>query len=149
MESQPAAVDLSGLYRELDRVNAQLCRCQQRGECLACRGFEVLRQQSQMVVGAASQPALIQVAQEAAAKDLMTQFGGVQEKLAADPRLQELLSQLVERAQEDLGGSEQLQRLLANFGGFPGFPGFPGGGGPTPPDDLPPDDRPRSRSREG
>jgi hypothetical protein len=144
----PASVDLSGLHRELDRLKSLLCRCNHTGECLACRGFEVLRQQSQVVAAAASQPVLMQVAQEAAVKDLMTQLGGLQEKLVEDPRLHELLGQLVERVQEDLGGPEHLQRLFGSIGGgFPGFPGFPPFGGQTPPDDRgpgapPPDDRP-------
>ena len=148
MDPTPTSVDLSGLHRELDRLKALLCRCNHTGECLACRGFEVLRQQSQVVAAAASQPVLMQVAQEAAVKDLMTQLGGLQEKLVEDPRLHELLGQLVERVQEDLGGAEHLQRLFGSIGGgFPGFPGFPGFGGQTPPDDrglgpTPPDDRP-------
>ena len=151
MDQLPPALDLSGLHRELDRLKSQLCRCNHSGECLACRGFEVLREQSQMVAAAASQPVLMQVAQEAAVKDLMSQLGGLQEKLVDDPRLHELLGQIVERVQEDLGGPEQLQRLFGGMGmgGFPGFPGFPGGG-PTPPDDagqIPPDDRPPSPPR--
>jgi hypothetical protein len=133
------AVDLSGLHRELDRLKSLLCRCNHTGECLACRGFEVLRQQSQVVAAAASQPVLMQVAQEAAVKDLMAQLSGLQEKLVEDPRLHEILGQLVERVQEDLGGPEHLQRLFGSIGGgFPGFPGFPGFGGQTPPDDRPP-----------
>jgi hypothetical protein len=145
-------VDLSGLHRELDRLKAQLCRCQHQGECLACQGFEMLRQQAQMVVSAASQPVLMQVAQEAAVKDLLNQMGGAQEKLMGDPRLLDLVGQIMERVQEDLGGPEALQRMFGGFPGFPGFgPGGPGGdNGPggeerdIPPDDrtLPPDDRP-------
>jgi hypothetical protein len=158
-------VDLSGLHRELDRLKSQLCRCQHQGECLACQGFEMLRQQAQMVVSAASQPVLMQVAQEAAVKDLLSQMGGAQEKLMGDPRLADLLGQVMERVQEDLGGPEELQKM---FGGFPGFPGFgpegPGqsdsgsgerGTGFIPPDDrpspprrdVPPDDQPRPRPR--
>jgi hypothetical protein len=149
MDPTPASLDLSGLHRELDRLKSMLCRCNHTGECLACRGFEVLRQQSQVVAAAASQPVLMQVAQEAAVKDLMTQLSGLQEKLVEDPRLHELLGQLVERVQEDLGGPEHLQRLFGSMGGFPGFPGFPGFGGQAPPDDrrpgpIPPDDRPPS-----
>ena len=140
-------VDLSGLHREIDRVKTQLCRCGHKGECIACQGFEMLRQQAQMVVAAASQPVLMQVAQEAAVKDLLGQMGGAQEKLLGDPRLMDLMGQMMERIQEDLGGPEALQRM---FGGFPGFPGFPGAepGGPggsredTSPDDVPWDDRP-------
>jgi hypothetical protein len=156
VDAQPPAVDLSGLHRELDRLKTLLCRCNHSGECLACRGFEVLREQSQMVAAAASQPVLMQVAQEAAVKDLMTQLGGIQEKLVDDPRLHELLSQLVERVQDDLGGPEQLQKLFGSMGGLPGFPGFPGfpgqgspdDGGPVPPDDRPPSPPRRPRSED-
>jgi hypothetical protein len=80
----------------------------------------------------------------------MTQLGGIQEKLVDDPRLHELLSQLVERVQEDLGGPEHLQRLFGSMGGLPGFPGFPGFPGQASPDDggpVPPDDRPPSPPR--
>jgi hypothetical protein len=158
-------VDLSGLHRELDSLKVQLCRCQHKGECIACQGFEMLRQQAQMVASAASQPVLMQVAQEAAVKDLLGQMGGAQEKLMGDPRLVDLLSQVMERVQEDLGGPDALQRM---FGGFPGFPGFgpesggeqgPEGGNPDkfiPPDDrpprprrdIPPDDRPNTPPHE-
>jgi len=131
-------VDLSGLHREIDRVKSQLCRCGHKGECIACQGFEMLRQQAQMVVAAASQPVLMQVAQEAAIKDLLGQMGGAQEKLMGDPRLMDLMGQMMERIQEDLGGPEALQRM---FGGFPGFPGFPGTEDKAP-DEPPWDDRP-------
>jgi hypothetical protein len=156
--------DLSPLHRELDRLKVKLCRCNHQGECLACRGFEILRQQAQMVVAAASQPVLHQVAQEAAMRDLVAQLTGVSEKLTEDTRLQELVGELMERVQEDLGGPEALQRMfgqLGGGGGFPGFPGFPGFGGDeqggSPPssdpparrdrpfDDLPPEDRRRRR----
>jgi hypothetical protein len=148
-------VDLSGLHRELDRLKSQLCRCNHQGQCLACQGFEMLRQQAQMVVSAASQPVLMQVAQEAAVKDLLSQMGGAQEKLMGDPRLADLLGQVMERVQEDLGGPEELQRM---FGAFPGFPGFgqqgpgatdqPGGKGGDGGGFIPPDDRPTPPKRD-
>lgn len=137
----PPGVDLSGLHRELDRLKAQLCRCRHSGECLACRGFEVVRQQAQTVAAAASQPVLLQVAQEAAVKDLVARLGGMGEKLAADTRVQELLAQLVERVEEDLGGREALERLFGSLGGFAGFGPFAAPPGEPPADDLPPDDR--------
>jgi hypothetical protein len=142
MSDSGEGVDLSGLHRELDRLKSQLCRCQHRGECMACQGFEMLRQQAQMVVSAASQPVLMQVAQEAAVKDLLGQMGGAQEKLMGDPRLMDLVGQMMERIQEDLGGPEALQKM---FGGM-GFPGFPGGAAESEgPDTTPPDDRPPRR----
>jgi hypothetical protein len=138
-------VDISGLHRELDRLKVELCRCNHRGECVACRGFETLREQSQMVVAAASQPVLMQVAQEAAVKDLMERLGGVQGMLAGDGRLQDLMAEMLQRVQDDLGGPEELQKMFGMFG-MPGAPGD-GSSGHVPPDDrplrdIPPDDRP-------
>ncbi len=153
MADQPG-IDLSGLHRELDRLKSQLCRCQHQGTCLACRGFEILREQSQTVVAAASQPVLMQVAQEAAVTDLIGQLGGVQEKLAGDPQIQELLMRMMDRVQEDLGGPDELAKLFSGLG-FP-MPGGPGGGGDppgfgaSPPPSSPAsesyDDRPRPRA---
>ena len=142
-------IDLSPLHRELDRLKVKLCRCNHQGECLACRGFEILRQQAQMVVAAASQPVLHQVAQEAAMRDLVSQLTGVSEKLTEDTRLQELVGELMERVQEDLGGPEALQKMFGQLGGggggFPGFPGFPGFGETEGGSDSPPDERPARR----
>src|ERR1700736_964019 len=126
MADEREGIDLSGLHRELDRLKNQLCRCQHQGTCLACKGFEILREQSQTVIAAASQPVLMQVAQEAAIKDLIGQLGGVQEKLADDPQLQELMMRMMDRVQEDLGGPEELAKLFSGLG----FPMPPGAGGP-------------------
>ncbi len=131
MADQGAGVDLSGLHRELDSLKNQLCRCQHQGTCLACRGFEILREQSQTVVAASSQPVLMQVAQEAAVKDLIGQLGGVQEKLAGDPQIQELLMRMMDRVQEDLGGPDELAKLFSGLG-FPMPPDGSEGGGQIP-----------------
>lgn len=142
---ESTGVDLSGLHRELDKLKAQLCRCNHSGECLACRGFEILRQQSQTVVAAASQPVLMQVAQEVAVKDLVEQLGGVSEKLTEDPRVQELMGELMERIQEDLGGPEAMQQLMQQFGGLGGMPGFPGADQGGDDQSPPPGERPPRR----
>lgn len=133
MAEEQSGVDLSAIHSAIDRLKAQLCRCQNQGTCIACRGFEVVRQQAQVVVAAASQPVLMQVAQEVAMKDLMTQLSGLQEKLAEDPQLQELMSRLVERVQDDLGGPENLNRMLGGL--------FGGGVGGADDREPPPDDR--------
>jgi hypothetical protein len=155
MAEENAGIDLSGLHRELDRLKNQLCRCQHQGTCLACRGFEILREQSQTVVAAASQPVLMQVAQEAAVKDLIGQLGGVQDKLAGDPQIQELLMRMMDRVQEDLGGPDELAKLFSGLG-FPmpdgsGAPGEVPGFGTQPPPPRKPatdsyDDRPRPQA---
>jgi hypothetical protein len=141
--SQPG-VDLSGIHSELDKLKSRLCRCQHQGTCMACKGFEVIRQQVQVVAAAASQPVLMQVAQEVQMEQLMGQLGGLQEKLSEDPQLQELMARMFERVQDDLGGPEQFQQMLGGlFGGMGGFGGMTPEGTNIPPDDrpIPPDDR--------
>jgi len=145
-DTPPSGVDLSGIHSELDKLKARLCRCQHQGTCMACKGFEVIRQQVQVVAAAASQPVLMQVAQEVQMEQLMSQLGGLQEKLADDPQLQELMARMFERVQDDLGGPEQFQQMLGGlFGGMGGLGGLTPEGGDVPPDDrpTPPDDRPR------
>ena len=144
-DTSPLGVDLSGIHSELDKLKSQLCRCQHQGTCMACKGFEVIRQQVQVVAAAASQPVLMQVAQEVQMEQLMSQLGGLQEKLAEDPQLQELMARMFERVQDDLGGPEQFQQMLGGlFGGMPGMGGMTPEGNDVPPDDrqIPPDDRP-------
>jgi hypothetical protein len=146
VSTEQSGIDLSGLHRELDSLKTKLCRCNHQGTCLSCRGFEVVREQAQAVAAAASQPVLMQVAQEAAAKDLLGQLGGLQEMLTGDPQLSELMARFAERVQEDLGGPEELERMLRGFGllGTEGPFGAGKAPGPTPYDDRPSagDDRP-------
>ena len=139
MSTDQSGTDLSGLHRELDTLKSKLCRCNHQGTCLSCRGFEVVREQAQAVAAAASQPVLMQVAQEAAAKDLLGQLGGLQDMLTGDPQLSELMSRFAERVQEDLGGPEELERMLRGFGllGPDGPFGAGKAPGPTSYDDRP------------
>ncbi len=112
---------------------------------MACKGFEVIRQQVQVVAAAASQPVLMQVAQEVQMEQLMGQLGGLQEKLSEDPQLQELMARMFERVQDDLGGPEQFQQMLGGlFGGMGGLGGMTPDGTDVAPDDrpIPLDDRP-------
>jgi hypothetical protein len=88
-------IDLSPLQRELDNLRGQLCHCDNAGTCLGCQGVEMLRQQAQMVVSAASQPVLLQVAQEAQAKELVKQVQEMQEKLLSDPEAAKALEELL------------------------------------------------------
>jgi hypothetical protein len=88
-------VDLSPLQRELDNLRLKLCHCNNAGTCLGCQGVEMLRQQAQMVVSAASQPVLLQVAQEAQAKELVKQVQEMQERLLRDPEAAKVLEELL------------------------------------------------------
>lgn len=121
------SIDLSGLHHEIDLLKSNLCTCGHVGECMACKGFEMLREQAQMVVAAASQPVLLQVGQEAALKDLAGQMEQLRGKLQADPELQSLMEKVMERVQTDVGGPEQLRRLFEQMG-FPGMGGLPPSG---------------------
>src|SRR2546423_14736923 len=55
----------------------------------------MLRQQAQMVVSAATQPVLLQVAQETQAKELVKQVQEMQERLLRDPEAAKALEELL------------------------------------------------------
>src|SRR5256886_7272826 len=93
-------VDMSPLQRELDSLRLQLCICNNAGTCLGCQGVQLLRQQAQMVVSAATQPVLLQVAQEQQAKELMQQVQEMQERLLRDPEAAKALEELLKYFQE-------------------------------------------------
>jgi len=88
-------IDLSPLQREFDNLRLKLCHCNNAGTCLGCQGVEMLRQQAQMVVSAATQPVLLQVAQEAQAKELVKQIQTMQERLMRDPEAVKALEELL------------------------------------------------------
>src|ERR1700724_352328 len=88
-------VDLSPLQREFDNLRLQLCHCDNAGTCLGCQGVEMLRQQAQMIVSAASQPVLVQVAQEAQAKELVKPVQEMQERMTRDPETSKALEELL------------------------------------------------------
>ena len=106
----PEPVDLSGIHRELDTLKRAVCHCQLRGECLGCKGIEMVRQQLEAVVAAASQPVLLQVAQETAAKEMLTQFGQMQERLMGDPEARRMIEDLMQRLGGQDGGPEPEQQ---------------------------------------
>ena len=101
-------VDLSGVHRELDSVKRAVCHCQLRGECLGCKGIEMVRQQMEAVVAAASQPILLQVAHETAAKEMLTQFSQMQERLMDDPEARRMIEELTQQlGQREDPGKDQ------------------------------------------
>lgn len=55
----------------------------------------MLRQQVQMVVSAASQPVLLQVAQETQAKELLKQVQEMQERMLRDPDAAKAIEELL------------------------------------------------------
>ncbi|MHB8395316.1 MAG: hypothetical protein ACYDC5_12660, partial [Candidatus Dormibacteria bacterium] len=87
-----------------------------QGECLGCKGVEMVRQQLEAVVAAASQPVLLQVAQEAAAKDMMSQFSQMQERLMDDPQIRGAAEAFQERLLEDPEARRMIEDLMKRFG---------------------------------
>ena len=109
-------VDLSEVHGSLDRLRRQLCHCGMRGECLGCRGVEMLRAQMEAVAAAASQPILMQVAQEAAMKDMASQFEGMAERLLSDPEVQRAAEAMQERVMSDPETRRLLEELMRRLG---------------------------------
>src|SRR5438105_779050 len=115
----PGGSDLSELHVALDRLRRQLCHCGMKGECLGCKGIEMVRQQAEAVVAAASQPILIQVAQEAAMKDMAAQFEGMAERLMNDPEIRRAAELMQEQVMSDPETRRLLEELMKRMGGGP------------------------------
>src|SRR5258708_29719577 len=62
--------EMSELHLALDRLRPQLCHCGFKGECLGCKGIEMVRAQAEAVVPPARQPIPAQVPPEAPMNDL-------------------------------------------------------------------------------
>ena len=112
-------VDLSEVHAALDRLRPQLCHCGLKGECLGCKGIEMVRAQAEAVAAAASQPILIQVAQESAMQDMATRFQAMSERLMSDPEIRRSAEQMQERLMEDPETRQLLEELMRRLGGTP------------------------------
>ena len=110
-------IDLSELHAALDRLRPQLCHCGLKGECLGCKGIEMVRAQAEAVAAAATQPVLIQVAQETAMKDMATRFQAMSERLMSDPEIRRSAEQMQERLMSDPETRQLLEELMRRLGG--------------------------------
>ncbi len=114
MSSHP--VDLSEVHASLDRLRRQVCHCGMKGECLGCKGVEMVRAQVEAVAAAASQPVLFQVAQEAAMKDMATQFEGMAERLMSDPEIRRAAEAMQDRVMSDPDTRRLIEELMRRLG---------------------------------
>lgn len=114
--------DMSELHVALDRLRPQLCHCGLKGECLGCKGIEMVRAQAEAVVAASSQPILLQVAQESAMKDMTSRFQAMSERLMADPEIRRSAEQMQERLMADPETRQLLEELMRRLGGTPDEP---------------------------
>jgi uncharacterized membrane-anchored protein YjiN (DUF445 family) len=112
-------VDLSEIHAALDHLRRQLCHCGLKGECLGCKGVEMIRAQVEAVSAAASQPILMQVAQEAAMKDMATQFEAMADRLLNDPEMRRAAEQMQDRLMSDPETRQLLEDLMKRLGQQP------------------------------
>ncbi len=115
----PGPVDLSETHAALDRLRRQLCHCGLEGDCLGCKGVEMVRAQIEAVAAAASQPILMQVAQEAAMKDMAARFESMAHKLMDDPEIRRAAEAMQERLMSDPETQRLLEELMRRLGGPP------------------------------
>ncbi len=109
-------IDLTEIHAALDRLKRRLCHCGYEGECLGCRGIELVRGQVEAVAAAASQPVLLQVAQEAALKDMAGRFEGMVERLLEDPELRSAAEAMQTRLMQDPEARRLLEDLMRRLG---------------------------------
>jgi uncharacterized membrane-anchored protein YjiN (DUF445 family) len=110
---------MSELHAALDRLRPSLCHCGLKGECLGCKGIEMVRAQAEAVVAAASQPILIQVAQESSMKDMATRFQAMSDRLMSDPEIRHSAEQMQERLMADPETRQLLEELMRRIGNPP------------------------------
>ena len=113
------SIDLSELHAALDRLRPQLCHCGLKGECLGCKGIEMVRAQAEAVAAAASQPILIQVAQETAMRDMTSRFQAMSERLMSDPEIRRSAEQMQERLMSVPETRQLIEELMRRLGGTP------------------------------
>ena len=96
---------MSELHLALDRLRPQLCHCGLKGECLGCKGIEMVRAQAEAVVAA-----------ESSMKDMTTRFQAMSERLMADPDIRRSAEQMQERLMADPETRQLLEELMRRLG---------------------------------
>jgi len=109
-------VDMSELHHALDRLRPQVCHCGFKGECLGCKGIEMVRAQAEAVIAAASQPILLQVAQEASMKDMANRFQAMSERLLNDPEIRRSAEEMQQKLMSDPETRSLLEELMRRLG---------------------------------
>lgn len=117
MGSRP--VDMSEVHASLDHLRTQVCHCGFKGECLGCKGIEMVRAQLEAVVAAASQPILLQVAQEASMKDMANRFQAMSERLMSDPEIRRSAEEMQHKLMSDPETRQLIEELMKRLGAPP------------------------------
>jgi uncharacterized membrane-anchored protein YjiN (DUF445 family) len=82
----------------------------------------MVRAQVEAVAAAASQPVLMQVAQEAAMKDMAARFEQMAERLMSDPELRRAAEEMQQRVMSDPEARRLLEELVRRLGPPPDSP---------------------------
>ena len=117
MSSRP--IDMSEVHASLDHLRTQICHCGLKGECLGCKGIEMVRAQLEAVVAAASQPILLQVAQEASMKDMANRFQAMSERLMSDPDIRRSAEEMQQKLMSDPETRQLIEELMKRMGAPP------------------------------
>jgi hypothetical protein len=112
-------IDMSEMHVALDRLRTQICHCGLKGECLGCKGVEMVRAQAEAVVAAASQPILLQVAQEASMKDMTNRFQAMSERLMSDPDIRRSAEEMQQKLMSDPETRQLIEELMRRLGAPP------------------------------
>jgi hypothetical protein len=112
----PEPIDLSEAHLALDHLRKHLCHCGLKDECLGCRGLEMVRGQLEAVAAAASQPILVQVAQEASLKDMTSRFEEMARRLMEDPDLRRAAEEMQQKVMSDPEARRLLEELMKRLG---------------------------------
>ena len=110
------AIDMSEMHVALDHLRTQICHCGLKGECLGCKGVEMVRAQAEAVVAAASQPILLQVAQEASMRDMATRFQAMSERLMSDPDIRRSAEEMQQKLMSDPETRQLIEELMRRLG---------------------------------
>jgi len=76
----------------------------------------MIRAQAEAVVAAASQPVLLQVAQESSMKDMATRFQAMSERLLSDPDIRHSAQEMQEKLMADPETRQLLEELMRRLG---------------------------------
>jgi len=112
-------IDMSEVHVALDRLRPQICHCGLKGECLGCKGVEMVRAQAEAVVAAASQPILLQVAQEASMNDMANRFQAMSERLMSDPDIRRSAEEMQQKLMSDPETRQLIEELMRRLGAPP------------------------------
>ena len=79
----------------------------------------MVRAQAEAVIAAASQPILMQVAQEAAMKDMTNRFQAMSERLMSDPDIRRSAEDMQQKLMSDPDTRQLIEELMRRLGDTP------------------------------